>query len=318
MEILDCYLQAAGHVHIRGDGSFAHSLAHAALHTLEHCWYMLPVLFAVYLMIELIGHKATGKLKGALSRPTIGVVAGSALGLVPACGFSVAAANLYSERLISAGVVAAVFAATSDEALPIILAGGESAAWFLPLILIKFVFAILVGCIVNLVFNLTGLDRAHSHDTHKHHRHSEHVHEAGEHHHCSHCDSGKGILRTAALRSVSVFAFVLVTAFLVNLAIEMLGEDKLGSLLLSNSALQPFLAALIGLIPNCSASVVAAELFATGALGFGSLVSALSAGCGLGMLVLFRVNRNMKQNFALLAMLYSFSALLGVIIEVIL
>lgn len=318
MELLNLYLQAAGHVHISGENGFAHALAHAALHTLEHCWYMLPVLFAVYLLIELIGHKATGKLKGALSSLNVGVVAGSALGLVPACGFSVAAANLYSERLISAGVVAAVFVATSDEALPIILAGGESAAWFLPLILIKFVFAILVGCVVNLVFKLTKLDSTHSHEKGKHRHHSEHVHEAGEHHHCTHCDSGKGILRTAAVRSVSVFAFVLITAFLVNFAVEMLGEDKLGALLLSNSALQPFLAALIGLIPNCSASVVAAELFASGTLGFGSLVSALSAGCGLGMLVLFRVNRNMKQNLALLAMLYSFSALLGVIIEIIL
>ena len=314
MEPISLHLQAAAPAAAEG---ILHSLGHAVLHTLEHSWYMLPVLFLVYLLIEFMGHKATGGLRKALSSKSAGVVAGSALGLIPACGFSVAAANLYAERLISAGVVAAVFVSTSDEALPIILAGGRSAAWFVPLVLIKFVYAILVGCIVELVFKLTGLNKAKAHE-HHHSHHHEHVHEAGEHHHCSHCDSGKGILRTAVKRSLSVFGFVILTALIVNLAVELLGEERLGIILLTDNFLQPFLAALIGLIPNCSASVVCAEMFANGALGFGSLVSALCSGAGLGMLVLFRVNRNYKQNFSILGIVYLLSAVIGVIIEALL
>jgi len=305
------------HEHAEGEG-FIDSLLCALLHTLEHSWYMLPVLFLVYLLIEFIGHRAMGKLKGAMSNPNLGIISGSALGLIPQCGFSVAVSNLYAEKLVTAGCVAAVFVATSDEALPILAANPDGIKWLLPLIGVKFVYAIICGYIVNLVFKLTKLDAEKKHSEHRHHGHSEHVHEGGEHHHCAHCDSGKGILHTAIVRSVSIFGFILLTAFAVNLAVELLGEDKLRAFLLTDSIFQPFLTALIGLIPNCAVSVLTANLFAAGTLGFGSLVSALSAGAGIGMLVLFRVNRNIKQNLTILGMLYLLSSVLGVIIEIIL
>ncbi len=295
---------------------FLHHALHALAHTLEHTWYMLFVLFLVYLVIELIEHKAMNKARAILSNKYYGIAAASALGLFPQCGFSVAAANLYAERLISAGTVAAVFVATSDEALPILLANPAAAKWFLPVLLIKFVWAIIVGLIVNLIFKLTKLDSHEPKHTH-HHSHGEHRHESGEHHHCEHCDSGKGIFVTALKRTVSVFLYIFVTSFVLHLVIDLVGEDTLRAMLMTDSLAQPFLAALIGLIPNCAASIVTTELFVSGALGFGSLVAALSAGAGIGMLVLFRVNRDHKKNFALLGILYVTSALLGVIIELI-
>lgn len=304
------------HEHAVGEG-FAHSLLRALIHTAEHSWYMLIILFLVYLLIECIGHRVMGKLKGALSNPDLGIISGSALGLIPECGFSVAVSNLYAERLVSAGCVAAVFVATSDEALPLLAANPGSAKWLFLLIAIKFVYAVICGYAVNFVFKLTCLDKVSNCSEHRHHG-SEHIHEGGEHHHCAHCDSGKGILHTAIIRSLSVFAFVLITSFAVNLAVELFGEDMLRGLLMTDSVFQPFLTALIGLLPNCAVSILTANLFAVGTLGFGSLVSALCSGAGIGMLVLFRVNRNMKQNFTLLGMLYILSALIGFVIEIIL
>ena len=276
---------------------------------------MLPVLFLIYLLIETVEHKAMDKVRSVLGSKHFGIVGGAALGLFPQCGFSVAAANLYSERLISAGTVAAVFVATSDEAFPIMLADPESVKWLLPMLAIKLVYAIIAGFAVSGIFRLTRLDKQKAHE---HHRHGdEHHHEGGEHHHCSHCDSNKGILSAAVRRTASVFLFVFVVGFLLNLAIELMGEDTLKAVLMNDSIFQPFIAALIGLIPNCAASVITTKLFVSGALTFGSLAAALSAGAGIGMLVLFRVNRNYKQNFAMLGLLYVLSALLGVIINVI-
>ncbi len=290
-------------------------LSHAALHTAEHTWYMLPLLFIVYLVIEIIEHKAMDRLRAALANKTLGIPAAAALGLFPQCGFSVAAANLYSERLITAGTVAAVFVATSDEAFPILISSPSNVKWFIPMLIIKFLYAIAVGFAVNGIFKLTRLDKI---KTHEHHRHgSEHTHEGGEHHHCSHCDSNRGILSAAIRRTLAIFLFVFITSFVLHAFIGMVGEDKLSALLMTDSIFQPVLSALFGLIPNCAASVITTELFISGALGFGSLAAALCAGAGVGILVLLRVNRSMKQNFSLIGIIYAMSALLGVVIELI-
>ena len=292
---------------------FLHHALHALVHTLEHTWYMLIMLFFVYLLIEFIEHKAMNKLRALLSSKKLGLVGASALGLLPQCGFSVAAANLYSEHLISIGVVAAVFIATSDEALPIIASSPESVKWLMPTMLIKFVWAIAVGFIANLIFKAIGLDKR-TVTAHSHH-HGEHVHEGGEHHHCEHCDSKRGIFSAAVGRTVSIYLFVFATSFVLHLVIDMIGADNLGAVLMNNSILQPIIAALVGLIPNCAASVITTELFVAGAIGYGSLVAALCSGAGVGMLVLFRVNRDHRQNFALLGLLYVSSAVLGIILE---
>lgn len=285
---------------------------HPFLHTLEHTLYMLPLLFLVYLLIEFVEHRAANKIKNILSNEHFGLFGASALGLFPQCGFSVAAANLFSERLVSAGAVAAVFIATSDEALPMLV---SSPKWLLITILIKFFFAVLVGLLVNGVFKITKLEaqkpRVHAHN------HSAHTHESGEHHHCAHCDSGKGILSTAVRRSVSIFLFLVATSFVLNVVIEIIGKDSLESILMNGSVFQPFIAGIIGLIPNCVTSVVTTELFLQGTIGYGALMTSLCVGSGVGAIVLFRVNRNIKQNLVILGIMYIASALLGVVISLI-
>lgn len=292
-------------------------LSHAAIHTAEHTWYMLPLLFIVYLVIEIIEHKAMDRVRVTLANKTLGIPAAAALGLFPQCGFSVAAANLYSERLITAGTVAAVFVATSDEAFPILISNPSSVKWFIPMLALKFVYAVIVGFAVNGIFKLARLDKAKAHEHHHHHHGSEHTHGGGEHHHCSHCDSNRGILSAAIRRTLAIFLFVYITSFVMHTLIGVIGEDKLSALLMTDTLVQPVIAALFGLIPNCAASVITTELFISGALGFGSLAAALCAGAGVGILVLLRVNRNMKQNLSLIGIIYAMSALLGVVIELI-
>ncbi len=287
-------------------------MADVLLDTLLDALKMLPFLLAVYLLIEFFEHKAVDKIRMALGNERLGVVSGALLGIFPACGFSVAAANLYAEKLITAGTLIAVFVSTSDEAIPILASRPEQAKWLLPLIIVKVIYAIIAGIIVNLLFKITRIDHDEPHITH----HTEHIHESGEHHHCPHCDSNKGIVESAVRRSLSIFLFILLTSFLLNTLIWFIGEDKLSVVLMTNSFAQPFIAALVGMIPNCSASVVLSELFASGALSFGALAAGLSAGAGVGMLVLLRVNHDAKQNAALISSLYVLSALLGVLLQV--
>lgn len=279
---------------------------------------MLPFLIAVYIIIEFLEHKAMDKIRAAFSSERLGVVSAAALGLFPQCGFSVAAANLYAKKIITAGTLIAVFISTSDEAIPIFASDKDSIKWLFPLLAIKFLYAIIAGFIVNFIFSATGIDRDDKIilnkpvNTHKDYDH--------KHCNCKHCNcnhSNSGIIKNAVFRALSIFLFILATNLILNLIIYRIGEDSLAILLMTDSMAQPFIAALIGLIPNCAASVVLSELFISGALSFGSLTAGLSAGAGVGLVVLFKVNRNMKQNFILLGILYAFSAVIGIILQMI-
>ncbi|MCI8387979.1 MAG: arsenic efflux protein [Clostridiales bacterium] len=274
---------------------------------------MLPFLLAVYLIIEFVEHKAVDKIRAAFASERLGVISAAALGLFPQCGFSVAAANLYSEHLITVGALIAVFISTSDEAIPIVASSPSTAKWLLPLLGIKLLYAIIAGMAANLIFKITKLD----HNSIKLEHHSTHVHEGGEHHHCANCDSNDGIFKNAVKRTASIFLFILITGILLNVLIYFIGEERLSTLLLTNSFAQPLIAAVIGLIPNCAASIVLSKLFVSGAISFGALTAGLCAGAGVGLVVLFRVNRNMKQNISILGILYLSSALIGIILQLI-
>ncbi len=288
-------------------------LLHPFVHAIEHSLYMLPILFIVFLLIAIIENKAMSRVRTALSHKGFGVIGASLFGLFPQCGFSVAASNLYAERLITAGSLAAVFIATSDEALPIIMADPSSAKWFLPLLLVKLVWAIAVGYFVDRIFHLTRLDQIEVEPADVDAPVTE----------CDCCDCGceaskQRIIPRVLRRTLSIFMFIVMTGFLLNVAIELFGEERLSAILMNNTLLQPVIAAFIGLIPNCAASIVLSRLFVSGALSFGSLAAGLCAGAGLGLLVLFRVNRSHKQNFALLGCVYSMSVLLGILLEILL
>lgn len=280
---------------------FFEILSHTFLDTIK----MLPFLFGVYLLIEFLEHKATGKLAGVLRRlGPFGPVGGAALGCLPQCGFSVAASNLYSGRLISLGTLLAVYIATSDEAIPILLSNPQSMGDVWKLILAKLIIAVIAGLFVDAVirfFNRKSNEEAEPYvDL------------------CENCGCGNhGIWLSALKHTLQIFVFLFVISLALEAVMHLAGEELLSKVLMQNSILQPALSALIGLIPNCAPSVILTNLYVNGSLSFGSVVAGLSTGAGMGLVVLFKVNKNLKQNLAIVGVLYAIGALSGMIIDLV-
>ena len=231
-----------------------------------------------------------------------GPVGGALFGCIPQCGFSVAVSNLYSGRLVSLGTLIAVYIATSDEAIPILLSNPQSVGEVWKLIAAKAVIAVLAGLLVDGVMKL-----CHRRGNEE----NEPYHDLCEDRGCEE----HGILYSAIKHTAQIFTFLFVVSLILGFAIYLLGEERLDRVLMTDSAFQPLLAALIGLIPNCSASVVLTNLYAAGSLSFGSVVAGLSTGAGLGLVVLFRTNNNLKQNIGITALLYAIGAASGLIIN---
>ncbi len=275
------------------------------LHTLADTAKMLPFLFGVYLLIEFLEHKASSKLPDVLRKMgPFGPIGGAALGCLPQCGFSVAASNLYSGRLISLGTLLAVYIATSDEAIPILLANPNGVKDVWKLIVAKIIIAIIAGLFVDSVIRF--LKR-------KSNEENEPYVDL-----CEDCGCEEhGIIYSAIKHTLQIFLFLFVVAFVLEAVMHLAGEELLGRILMQGSWAQPLLAALIGLIPNCAPSVVLTNLYVSGSLSFGSIVAGLSTGAGLGLVVLFRVNKNLRQNLAIVGGLYAISAAAGLIIDLV-
>lgn len=258
----------------------------------------LPFLLGAYLLIELLEHKSSERLTGALSKMgPLGPLGGAALGLVPQCGFSVAAANFYAGRLITPGTLLAIFLATSDEALPIMLSRPQVMPDLLKLLGVKLIAAAIFGVVVDLICKRVLKLKT-----------DEPFHEL-----CGDCDcEHEGIFRAALHHTVKVFGFLLLINLALGFAIHFVGEDNISRLLLSGSVFQPLLAAIIGFIPNCAASVILTELYLAGSLSFGSAVAGLCTGAGVGLAVLFKTNRHAKENFALVGALYAAAVITGI------
>ena len=273
------------------------------LDTLLDSIKMLPFLFGAYLLIEFLEHKASDKLQNALSKSgNHGIVVGAILGTVPQCGFSVAAANLYSGKVITLGTLIAVFISTSDEAIPVLLSSPGNAGVLLKLIIAKIVIALIAGFLVDFVLKARHVQ--------------ENEPELQDHNVlCHHCGCEHGIIRSAIKHTVSIFLFILLVSFVLNGLITWIGQDTISKVLLTDSVFQPFIAALIGLIPNCAASVMLVQLFLAGSLSFGSVVAGLCTGAGIGLAVLFRANRNWKKNLLILLLLYGIGSISGLMIH---
>ena len=275
------------------------------LDTLLDTLKMLPFLFGVYLLIEYLEHKASDRLPNALRKMgAFGPLGGAALGCLPQCGFSVAASNLYAGRLISLGTLIAVFVATSDEAVPILLASPQGAGKVLGLIAAKLVVAAVAGLLIDVIIRLI---RGRRNEQDEPYRDL-----------CEDCGCEEhGVIYSAIKHTVQITAFVFIISLFLGLGITLLGADTLSRILMSDSPLQPFLTALIGLIPNCAASVVLTDLYAAGNLSFGSVVAGLSTGAGFGLVVLFRTNKSLKENISIVAILYFVGVLAGLILQLI-
>ena len=277
-------------------------MADVLLDTLLDALKTLPFLFGAYLIIETIEHRAAQKFARWLTKfGKAGALVGALLGVVPQCGFSVVASNLYANRLITGGTLLAVYLSTSDEAIPVLLANPESAGKILPLILSK----VLLATVAGLAIDLSGILKTSKAD-------ADAVLE--EHSHC-HAEGASGIFKSAVLHTLGTFGFLVLVMLVLNTVIFFIGEETLGRFLMSGSVFQPLLAGLVGLIPNCAPSVVIAELYAEGALSFGSAVAGLSAGSGLGLLMLLRADVDKAEWLRITLLLFFISVLTGMVLQ---
>ena len=300
-----------------------HEYWHVILEALVDTVKVLPILFAVYYLIELIEFKSAGKIhKSELLKGSVSPVAGAVLGSVPQCGFSVVSTDLFSKGKLSVGALIAVYIATSDEALPLMIAQPKSFLWMLALIGVKIVFAVLVGYIAIGLYkiffknkhNEKHLDK-HKEDEHEEHHDKKHeeeqesVHGGCCHHHV---ETKSFDWLHPMLHCLKISVFILVINILFGFITHIwVGEEKLIAFLNAGKYAQPILAIIIGLIPNCASSVVLTELFLLNGLSFGALVTGLCVNAGLGLIMLFKQNKNWKVNLFIVCMLIVPSLILG-------
>ncbi len=251
----------------------AHLLLHAISHSLEDVIKSAPILLVVYAVLYWLEHKMRAAPALLEKTQKVGPVIGGLAGSVPQCGFSAAASALFAEGFLHPATLVAVFLATSDEAVPLLLAGGLAQETLL-LLITKLVLAIVGGYLLQWTVFRNGLRQAAPV-------------KMDVSHHGDHC-CGPSVVSAIVWRTVHTCLFLLGIMIVINLAVELVGEDTIGSLLLGGSLLQPVLCACIGLIPSCAISVLLSELYMSGAISFGSLIAGLSTGAGFGYMILLR------------------------------
>ena len=273
------------------------------LEALWDCVKLLPFLFLTYLAMEYLEHKAGDKLQNAIRKSgKCGPVIGSILGAFPQCGFSAAASNLYAGRIITLGTLLSIYLSTSDEMLPILISENAGIDMILKILGVKIVIGMAVGLLVDAV--ISRLLRQNQDDMQIEHM--------CEQHNC-HCE--KGIVKSAFHHTVEIFIYVLLITIVLNAIIAFIGEEFLANLILNRPVVGELIAGVIGLIPNCAASVVITQLYLNGVLSAGAMMSGLLAGAGVGILVLLRVNDKPKENIRIILLLYVSGVAAGLLIE---
>jgi hypothetical protein len=264
---------------------------------------MLPFLYLAYLLIEWLERHHGESIEGALAGGgRWGFIPGALLGCVPQCGFSAVASNLYASRVITPGTLLAVFIATSDEAIPLLAA--EPSQWITLVLLLacKVAFAIVGGWLLDIPLRRVlphSLYEGHADDVDCHEEHEE----------------SSSIFMAALRHTLEIFVFILLFSFIISLLFEGFGEEPITAALSGMGIFQPMLTALVGLVPNCAVSVLLAQLYVQGAISFGSLFAGLTAGAGVGLAVLWRVNPSWKQNLFMTGLLWAVGAATGMLLQ---
>jgi len=276
-------------------------MLHIIEHTLIDTIKLVPFLFITYIIMELIEHYAGEKTENVIKKSgKFGPILGALLGIIPQCGMSAVAANFYAAKIITRGTLIAIFLSTSDEMLPIMISEAVPVATILRILGIKLAIGIVMGFVIDLIFR-------------KKEEEQEAIEHLCEHEHC-HCE--EGILKSALTHTVKIFIFIFIISLILNTIIHFVGEERLSNLILNKPIIGPIISALVGIIPNCASSVILTELYLSNVISLGSMIAGLLIGSGVGILVLFKVNDNLKENLKILGILYLISVVAGVTIEI--
>lgn len=285
---------------------FFHLLGHSILHTLIDTAKVVPFLFLTYLLMEFLEHKSGGAperwLRGS---GKVGPLIGGALGVLPQCGFSAAATGFYTGRMITTGTLIAVYLSTSDEMLPILISSGAPISTMLKLLGTKLVIGIAAGFAIDGVMRLLLRGKKAEQEPQ--------IEELCER---ENCDCGDRFVLSALKHTAYITVFLLLFTFVLNIGIEIVGEENIKGVVLDRPVLGSLLAAFVGLIPNCASSVALTSLFVDGVLSSGALLSGLMVNAGVGLAILFRNNRPVKDSWRVVGILFGISVVCGILIDV--
>ena len=271
---------------------------------------LLPFLFIAYVIMEYLEHKTGEKTKKIIKQSgKFGPLLGGILGIFPQCGFSAAASNLYAGKLITLGTLIAIFLSTSDEMLPVLISENAPISLILQILAIKLVIGIIAGFIIDLVCQTYKK----KHNKQEKQEMSEEIGHMCEHEHC-HCEEG-GVLKSSIKHTLNIFLFIVIITLALNIIIYFIGEENISNLILNMPIVGPVIAGIVGLIPNCAGSVIITQLYLSNVISFGSMIGGLLVGSGIGILVLFRVNKKLKENLKILATLYAIGVICGIVID---
>lgn len=268
---------------------------------------LLPFLFITYLIMEYIEHKMNDKSKKTIKKAgKFGPIVGGIVGVIPQCGFSASATSLYATRVISLGTLIAVYLSTSDEMLPIFISESVPIYVILKIIGIKLVIGIIFGCLIDFCLNLKNKGKFEK----------QKIEDMCEHDHC-HCDQ-KGIVKSAVKHTFNITIYIFIVTLIISSCVYFIGEDNISEFIGNNVFLGPILVSLIGLIPNCAASVIITNLYLQNIINMPCLISGLLTGAGVGLIILFKLNKNLKENISIVGLLYTIGVISGIILQIIL
>ena len=266
---------------------------------------LIPFLFITYLIMEYIEHKTKDKTKEAIKKSgKFGPLIGGVLGIVPQCGFSVSATNLYAARVITLGTLIAVYLSTSDEMLPIFISEAVPVTTILKILGVKLLIGVVAGFIIDFVIRLVNKGK----------QEEEKIIDLCEKEHC-HCENG--IVKSALKHTINIFIFILLFTFILNIIIYLIGEETIAGFLRNQPVFGPVIAGIIGLIPNCASSVLLTQMYLENVISAATMISGLLVGAGVGLAVLFKTNKGIKQNLKITALLYAIGVVSGILIELI-
>lgn len=263
---------------------------------------LVPFLFITYIIMELIETHTGEKTEKAIRKSgKFGPIIGALLGLVPQCGFSTVASNFYAARIITRGTLIAIFLSTSDEMLPILISKGAEIGLIVQILAIKAFIGLGIGIVIDL------LSRENKE------KNNIEIYKICESENCN-CEE-EGVIKSSIKHTVQIFAYIFIISLVLNSIIYFVGEKKIANLIVNIPILGTVITALIGIIPNCASSIILTELYLEKIIPLGSMIAGLLVNSGIGILVLFKVNKDKKDNLKILTILYIVGITAGIILD---